>query len=193
MTAMAGHKPADAIFLQFTFPMLRLCGIFILIFRKKYIMRNFFLLPAIAILLFSCGNADKKGKETVQKDTAVTNSTETGIQKKEADQPVIADSIKTATLVFSGYEEGDYAHLLFTEAGTGTEYDFGHPDDNNLGTIALVIKDDKTSFGYKENSKMKGTKFDAELIYKMVDTYDESGQPKKGKEWRIRNLKKLNK
>jgi hypothetical protein len=148
-------------------------------------MRQLFVIAAIALVAFSCGQSDKKTKES----GTTTAPVDTANTQPAAITPP-ADSTKTVNLTFSGYDEGDYAHLIFTETGTGTDYDFGHPDDNNLDNIAVVLKDDKTAFGYKENSKMKGAKFVATLIYKMTDTYDGNGQPMKGKEWRITSLKK---
>jgi len=152
-------------------------------------MRLFFFSASIALIAFSCGQSDKKSTKSGTKDSITAAPADTaGTKAAGISSP--ADSTKTVNLTFSGYDEGDYAHLIFTETGTGTDYDFGHPDDNNLENIAVVFKDDKTSFGYKENSKMKGAKFVATLIYKMTDTYDGNGQPMKGKEWRITSLKK---
>lgn len=147
---------------------------------------------SITILCFSCGSSDKKEKEPATIDSNTTIHGDTDSQRPTIETPSIAaDSTKTVNLTFTGYDEGDYAHLMFSETGTKNDFDFGHPEDNNLNNIQVVIKDDKTtSFGYKENSKMKGTKYVAELIYKMVDTHDEDGQPKKAKEWRITSLKK---
>ena len=157
-------------------------------------MRQILFVLSIASLSFSCGSSDKKEKEPA-KDTAATMAIDTNMHidtemQRPAPPPPLADSTKTVKLIFSGYDEGDYAHLIFKEAGSDADYDFGHPDDNNLNNIQVVIKDAKTSFGYKENSKMKGAKFVADLIYKMTDTYDVNGQPIKGKEWRITGLRK---
>ena len=152
-------------------------------------MRQLFFTVCIGILSFSCGSSDKKEKEPVTKDTIAAIAPDTAA-KQPVNPPATIDSTKTVKLTFSGYDEGDYAHLLFTETSTSNEYDFGHPDDNSLNGLAIVIKDDKTSFGYKVNNKMKGTKYVAELVYKMTDTYDDSGQPKKAKEWRIASIKK---
>lgn len=153
-------------------------------------MRQLPVILILATLAFSCNNSGKKEIEPVSKDSAIVGPGDTAGKKPATDPPVASDTVKTVKLSFSGYEEGDYAHLLFTETGTGTEYDFGYPDDNSLNNIPVVIKDDKTSFGYKENSKMKGAKFVADIIYIMTDTYDGNGQPIKAKEWRIAGLKK---
>jgi hypothetical protein len=154
-------------------------------------MRQLLFTGFISIISFSCGSSDKKEKEPVTIDTNTAIHGDTDSQRPTEIPPKAADSVKTVNLTFTGYDEGDYAHLLFSETGTKNDFDFGHPEDNNLNNIQVVIKDDKTtSFGYKENSKMKGTKYVAELIYKMVDTHDEDGQPKKAKEWRITSLKK---
>lgn len=156
-------------------------------------MRQLILLLTIASLFFACGNSGKKEKEPATIDTTPPIHGDTDSQKPIMETPaVIPDSTKTINLTFSGYEEGDYAHLMFTITGLDTVavYDFGHPDDNALNDIPVVVKDSKTAFGYKENKKMVGTKYVAQLVYKMTDTYDDNGQPKKGKEWRIASLKK---
>ena len=157
-------------------------------------MRQIIFILAIATLSFSCNNSGKKEKETA-KDTTATIAIDTNMHidtemQRPAAPPLPADSTKTVKLTFSGYDEGDYAHLLFTETGTCNNYDFGHPEDNNLDNTPVVIKDTNTSFGYKVNKKMKGTKYVAELVYKMTDTYDDNGQSKKAKEWRIASIKK---
>ncbi len=155
-------------------------------------MRQLLVTVCITIVSFSCGSSDKKEEEPVSIDSNTTIHGDTDSQRPVIETPSIApDSTKTVNLTFTGYDEGDYAHLMFSETGTKNNFDFGHPEDNNLNNIQVVIKDDKTtSFGYKENNKMKGSKFVAELIYKMVDTHDGDGQPKKAKEWRIISLKK---
>ena len=155
-------------------------------------MRQLFFIVCIATLIFSCHNS---GKKETAKDTAAAMAIDKNMHidtemQRPAPPPPLADSTKTVKLTFIGYDEGDYAHLLFTETGTSNDYDFGHPDDNSLNGLAIVIKDDKKSFGYKVNNKLKGSKFVAELVYKMTDTYDDSGQPKKAKEWRIASIKK---
>jgi hypothetical protein len=151
-------------------------------------MRQLLVTIIIAAFALSCNNSGKK--EPVSKASAMVGPVDTAGKKPTTDSMAVSDTVKTVKLIFSGYDEGDYAHLMFIEIGTGTEYDFGHPDDNSLNNIPVVIKDDKTAFGYKENSKMKGVKFIADIVYKMVDTHDEDGQPKTAKEWRIAGLKK---
>ncbi len=91
--------------------------------------------------------------------------------------------------MFNGYEEGDYAHLLFKDTETGEEYDFGHPDENILGNNEVVLKKEKTSFGYLRNDKLLGNKYIVTMTYKMTNTYDENGQPVKDKRWRIIGLR----
>ncbi len=152
-------------------------------------MYRLLVLLSVAIICFSCGSSDKKEKEpaTINSNTPIHGDTDS--QRPIAETPpAVPDSTKTLNLTFTGYDEGDYAHLMFKDGST--DYDFGHPEDNNLNNIPVVVKDNNASFGYKENSKMKGAKFVADLIYKMTDTYDGNGQPIKGKEWRITSLKK---
>ncbi len=148
-------------------------------------MRKPFLLLTIVALSFSCGNSDKNVQTSIAKDTAVIPPPDMTSQHE-----VATGTVQTVKLTFTGYEEGDYAHLLFTETGNTTEYDFGHPDDNSLNNIPVVVKDPNAAFGYKENNKLKGAKFVAEIVYKMSDTYDGNGQPIKGNQWRISHLKK---
>jgi len=151
-------------------------------------MRLFVFSVSIALIAFSCGQSGKKDKAAATKDSTTVAPPDTAGKKTTEVAP--ADSTKTVNLTFSGYEEGDYAHLMFTETGTENQFDFGHPEDNSLNNIEVVLKDKNASFGYKENSKMKGSKFVADIVYKMTDTYDGNGQPIKGKEWRITSLKK---
>jgi|CXWL01.1.fsa_nt_gi hypothetical protein len=152
-------------------------------------MRQLLFTGCIAIISFSCGQSDKKEKDPATKDTAAITPPDTA-DKKSVAETAPADTAKTIKLTFAGYEEGDYAHLMFTETGTNTDYDFGHPEDNSLNNIQVVLKEQNSAFGYKENSKMKGAKFVADIIYKTTDTYDANGQPTIGKEWRIASLKK---
>jgi len=154
-------------------------------------MRQLLFALSLAFIAFSCGQSGKKEKEPVTKDTVTVTPPDTA-GKKTPDMAA-ADSTKTVNLTFAGYEEGDYAHLMFSETGTENQYDFGHPEENALNNIDVVLKDKNASFGYKENSKMKGAKFVADIIYKMTDTYDGNGQPIKGKELRITSLKKAEK
>lgn len=148
-------------------------------------MRQPLLLLVIIVLSFSCGDSNQKEKPPPPIDT-ITKTPADAINQYE----VATGTVQTVNLTFKGYEEGDYAHLMFTETGNPTEYDFGHPEENSLNNIQVVLKDPNTAFGYKENSKMKGAKFSAEIVYKIVDTYDGNGQPIKGKGWRIASLKK---
>jgi len=149
-------------------------------------MRQHIFSVSIVLINNQLWQADKKGKEPATKNNATATLTENAKQKNVAP----ADTAKTVKLIFTGYEEGDYAHLLFSETGTNRPYDFGHPEDNNLNNIPIVIKNSNTSFGYKENSNMKGAKFMADIVYKTTDTYDKNGHPIIGKEWRIASLRK---
>lgn len=151
-------------------------------------MRQLIFVLAIATLSFSCGNSGKKEKEPV-KDTAPPMHGDTDMQRPTP-PPLSMDSTKTLNLTFTGYDEGDYAHLLFTETGTSNDYDFGLPGENSLNGIELVLKDDKADFGYRVSSKMKGMKFIAVLVYRETGTIDYNGKPMKGKVWRIASLKK---
>jgi len=143
---------------------------------------NFALLTAI---LFFC-SCQSKDKKTVTPATADTGTTRITPQEPVATKDT---TVQTISLVFTGYEEGDYPHLLF-KTDKGEEMDFGHPDENQLDENNIVLKDDKAAFGYKENKVMKGTKFVADIKLQTVDTHDENGQPQKAKRFRITSLRK---
>ena len=149
-------------------------------------MRRLHFSVCIALISFSCGQSDNKEKNPPAKDSTKVIPVDKTTQQSD----VLKDTARTVKLTFTGYEEGDYAHLLFSETGADHQYDFGHPEDNNLNNIPVVIKNSNTAFGYKENSKMKGAKFIVDIVYKTTDTYDGNGQPTIGKEWRIANLRK---
>lgn len=139
-------------------------------------MRNIFFL-SILLIIISC-----KSKSSSEKDT-VTDSTEI-----KADTTTVATGTLTKKLTFSGYEEGDYPHLVFNDPATGDNYDFGHPTENFLGTTSVVFADSTTSFGFRENGKAKGSVFTVSMQKKMVGSYDGNGQPIQAEEWRIINI-----
>ena len=138
----------------------------------------------LAICLFACkGKSDKT--DTSKKDTTVTTPDTTNSTTKQ-------DSTKKeTTLTFTGYEEGDYPHLTFMDASINEEYDFGHPTENVLGAEDVVKENKNTSFGYEENKARIGQKYQATLEWKLVDYYDDNGQPRKDNRWRIVSLRKI--
>ena len=148
-------------------------------------MRNTLFIVSVAVLVASCGAKDDKTKENQTTTEQAVPGTDTAVVQNDSTGKQPDSKTKTLKLTFNGYEEGDYAHLLFKDVTTGEEYDFGHPDENGLGDIPLVQKSDKASFGYIQNSQLTGEQFMVTIARKMTDTYDESGQPVKAERWRI--------
>lgn len=143
-------------------------------------MRYFFIIAILAAVFISC-----KSKSSTEKDSTKDTA---NIVAPTVDTATQTSSTVTKKLIYEGYEEGDYAHLVFKDSETGESYDFGHPEENNLGGIAIVIADTTTSFGYKENAKAKGTSYSVTMEKKMVNTYDGNGQPVRAEGWRIVNI-----
>lgn len=130
------------------------------------------------IVLFSCKSKSSSEKEKETKDTTVNTTTPVDTSSKTA----VTVSKK---LTYTGYEEGDYAHLSFHDDASKEDFDFGHPEENVLSGVSIVLKDTTTSFGYKENKKEVGKSFNVVLEKKMVNTYDGNGQPIRAEGWRI--------
>jgi hypothetical protein len=143
-------------------------------------MRILLLSFIVSLVLINCKSKSSTEKGTT-KDSVTVNTPAVDTTTK----PVSTLSKKMS---FEGYEEGDYAHLVFKDSESGESYDFGHPEENNLGGINVVLKDTTASFGYKENTALKGKLFSVTMEKKMVNTYDGNGQPKRGEEWRITNI-----
>ena len=143
-------------------------------------MRYILLFAMLSIVLINCKSKDSKEKKETTDSTSVST-------------PVVDTTAKPVTTVtkkmsFEGYEEGDYAHLVFKDNESGESYDVGHPEENNLGGVNVVLKDTTASFGYKENAAMKGKTFNVTMEKKMVNTYDGNGQPIRAEGWRITNI-----
>jgi hypothetical protein len=141
-------------------------------------MRAALFIFILVSLIISC-NSKTKDKE-VTKDTTTTTPV--------VDTTAKATPVVTKKMSFEGYEEGDYAHLSFKDIETGEAYDFGHPEENNLDGINVVSKDTTASFGYKENTAMKGKLFRVTMEKKMVNTADGNGQPIRAEGWRITSI-----
>ena len=152
---------------------------------------NLFIL-ALAAFTFSCKQGDKKEKETIKKDTLITTPLppDTIGYKPGTDTSGKPGETRTMKMTFVDYDEGDYAHTIFRETSTGKEWDFGHPEENKLNGIDVVLKDDNSGWGYKTNKKMIGKSFIVQVIYKTLDGADLDGKPIKYKDWRITDLKK---
>ena len=154
-------------------------------------MRQLLLIIFITTLTLSCNNSGKKEKEEPAKDTVVTPPP---VQDSISAKPGVETTgklgeTKTMKMTFSSYDEGDYAHTIFKETATGQEWDFGHPDENKLNGITIVLEDKNSGWGYKTNPKMQGKAFTVQVIYKTLDGMDLDGQPIKYNDWRITELK----
>lgn len=134
-----------------------------------------FIIPFFALFAISSCKSKSSTEKEATKDS-ITVKTDTSAK---------ATNTVTKKLIFDGYEEGDYAHLVFTDADTKESYDVGHPTENELGAITVVIADTTTSFGFRENPKAVGTTYTATLEKRMVNTYDGNGQPIRAEGWRI--------
>lgn len=98
---------------------------------------------------------------------------------------------KNMTMIFDGYDEGDFPHLLFHDIRTKEEYDFGNLSYNQLGNSHILINDSNASFGYKANPKYIGKKFAVLATEKYIITSDLEGNRIKSKEWVISNIKHI--
>jgi hypothetical protein len=154
-------------------------------------MRQLLFTVFVVSLIFSCNNAGKKEKEPIKKDTTIVSPPpkDTISHKPGTDTTGKPGEMRTMKMTFSNYDEGDYAHTIFKETSTGQEWDFGHPDENKLNGIDVVLKDDKSGWGYKTNKKMISKAFIVQVIYKTLDGMDLDGKPIKYNDWRITDLK----
>ena len=138
----------------------------------------------LAVGLFACNSGKNDKTETTKKDTTVS------IPDNSATTTQQDTTKKEVTLVFKSYEEGDYPHLIFSDATSNEEYDFGHPTQNSLGIEDVVKENPNTAFGFEINKARVGQKYQATLERKLVDTHDDNGQPKKDYRWRIVSIRK---
>lgn len=155
-------------------------------------MRLLVCIALITAITVSCNNADKKEKEQPAKDTTVTPPPppRDSISKKPGVETTgTLGETKTLKMTFSSYDEGDYAHTIFKETATGQEWDFGHPEENKLNGIAVVLEDKNSGWGYRANPKMQGKAFIVQIVYKTLDGSDLDGSPIKYNDWRITDLK----
>ncbi len=143
-------------------------------------MHKIFLSLMISILLIACKSKTADKKESIQ-DSIAANVADTSNQPAKATD----DETKTMQLMFWEYSEGDYPHLIFRDRDTKEKYDFGHPDENNLGNTEVVIKNSEAPFGYVQNDKHRGSTFNVTMKKKMVSTHDDNGQPIQAERWKI--------
>jgi hypothetical protein len=152
-------------------------------------MRPFLFILFIATLIISCNNSGKKVDP--KKDTVVSPppTLDSISSKPGVESTGTLGESKTLKMTFSSYDEGDYAHTIFKETASGREWDFGHPEENNLNGIAIVLEDKTSGWGYKTNPKMQGQSFIVQVVYKTLDGSDLDGDPIKYNDWRITDLK----
>lgn len=154
----------------------------------KYYLTSILLL--LGIIVSSCNNdKDEKASENNtgnKKDTLPPKPPE--VPAVDIKNPKVGDTI-TVSLLFTDYSEGDYAHLIFKSTDSGFEWDFGHPDENTLNDIPIVIKDDKTAWGYRLNKLYVYKPFTVTIQYKDLDGNDLDGKPMKYRDWRIIRLR----
>ncbi len=68
------------------------------------------------------------------------------------------NSTKDIEVVYKGYEEAQFTHLIFTDANMHV-YDFGFIDNNITGIVKLLVKEKKSKFGFNENPEMVNRNF----------------------------------
>ncbi len=164
------------------------------------------LFAAILFALFTISACTGKSGEakTDKEETPVNNDAlttkDTGTQVPPiADNNNPADTgktavaanpnVKTMTMTFVGYEEGDYPHLLFKDSATGKEEDFRFTADNNYSGIPILLEDKNAAFGEKANPKYLNKMFIVETTKKQVVDADLQGVAFKTKAWVITSLK----
>lgn len=115
------------------------------------------------------------------------------IQLQENKIHVLEKETKTLKMIFQGYDEGDYPHLIFKDIKTEDEYDFRFLSENNLSDMPILLPDNKSMFGFRPNNKLLNKSFDVLLEKKMVSDSDLEGNTFQSKEWVISSIKKINK
>ena len=138
-------------------------------------MKNLIFSLIITFSLFGC-----KSKTSDEK-TGIADST-------GHPTPEVEEETKTIKLMFWEYQEGDYAKLVFRDRDTKEKYDFGHPDENNLDSTEIVLKNSEAPFGYIGNDKHRGNTYIITMHKKLVSTHDDNGQPIQAKRWRIQSI-----
>lgn len=157
-----------------------------------------YLLTALSICVFiaACNN-DSKTSQPKNADTASAKKPDTASitpvihysHKADIKDPKPGDTV-TLLLNFDRYEEGDYAHTVFEEPNSAdVEWDFGHPEENKFGDISIVLKDEKSGWGYKTNPAYVNKRFIITAEYKNLDGNDVDGKPIKYQDWRVIGMK----
>jgi hypothetical protein len=145
-------------------------------------MKYFILLMVCLTILFSCEK--KEGK--VKKAVAHKQSLKKNRLKKNTNSSV---NVKTLAMKFTEYSEGDLPHLVFKEVATGDVYDFNEINEQNFRGLEILLPDDNSSFGYRENPEYLNRTFKIKLLYKSVIAADPiTGEGFKAKAWVIDNI-----
>jgi hypothetical protein len=159
----------------------------------KYLLAAFTLFSCIFIT--ACGNSDQSKSTTTdttsakKTDTVPTPPVTRYSQKADIKDPKPGDTV-TLLLNFDRYEEGDYAHTVFEEPNSAdVEWDFGHPEENKFGDIPIVLKDEKSGWGYKTNPAYVNKRFIVTAEFKNLDGNDLDGKPIKYQDWRVISMK----
>jgi hypothetical protein len=108
-------------------------------------------------------------------------------ENKVSSVPSSKDS-RQLTMVFDGYEEGDYPHFLFTDVKTGEGYDFRFLNENDLSGVPILLDDENAAFGYRANPKYLNKTFLVEIVKKSVLDSDLEGNTIKSKAWVIASI-----
>jgi hypothetical protein len=145
----------------------------------------------LSIIAVSCNNDKDEpavpGSNTENKKDTLPPAPP-AIPPVDIKNPKVGDTT-TVSLLFTDYSEGDYAHLIFKSTDSSFEWDFGHPDENKLNDIPIVLPDDKTAWGYRINKAFVYKPFTVTIQYKDLDGNDLDGKPMKYRDWRIIRLR----
>lgn len=159
----------------------------------RYLLPVFTLFSCIFIV--ACGNSNSdqpKNTDTASAQKPGTASSTPVVHyshKADIKDPKPGDTV-ILLLNFDRYEEGDYAHTVFEEPNSAdVEWDFGHPAENKFGDIPIVLKDEKSGWGYKTNPAYVNKRFIVTAEFKDLDGNDVDGKPIKYQDWRVTGLK----
>jgi hypothetical protein len=134
--------------------------------------------------------AEKLKQTQENKVSSVPSSTEPEPEQTKEVLPTVKPSkdSRQLTMVFDGYEEGDYPHFLFTDVKTGEGYDFRFLNENDLSGVPILLDDENAAFGYRANPKYLNKTFLVEIVKKSVLDSDLEGNTIKSKAWVIASI-----
>jgi hypothetical protein len=162
-------------------------------------MKSSFIAFLFSFSIFSIGCNNNKNHQPTNADNSSSDrkvdsipppvSTVKLVRKADI-KDIKVGMVVTVLLNFDRYEEGDYAHTIFEEPNSAdVEWDFGHPEENKFGDIPIVLKDDKSGWGYKTNPAYVNKRFIVTAEYKDLDGNDVDGKPMKYQDWRVTAIK----